>query len=307
MIIEGLLARTIQMSTPLIIGALAEVLVERTGVMNIAIEGIFLLGAWASFIGTYYTGSHLIGLVAAVAIGVFAGLCYGYVTVNLKQHQIVTGTAINILAVGLALYFYRVLFGVPLIPLTVEPLSMLNIPLLSGIPVIGEVLFRQNVLTYLAFALIFVLYWLLFKTKAGLVIRSTGANPEAVDAAGINVDSVRFKAVLCSSALCGLAGAFYSIGFLGLFTEDIIGGRGWIAFAICFLGNWNPIGAAIGGLIFGFADAVSIVIQTSGFKLIPNEFVIAIPYILTIIATISRKEFRVPEYLGIPYMKEGGR
>ena len=307
MIIEGLLARSIQMSTPLIIGALAEVLVERTGVMNIAIEGIFLLGAWAGFVGTYFTGSHLIGLIAAIATGTLVGSCYGYITVYLKQHQIVTGTAINILAAGLALYFYRVLFGVPLLPLTVEPLARLNIPLLSSIPVIGEILFRQNVLTYLSIVLIFMMYWLLFKTKTGLVIRSTGANPEAVDAAGINVDSVRFKAVLCSSALCGLAGAFYSIGFLGLFTEDIIGGRGWIAFAICFLGNWNPIGAAIGGLIFGIADATSTVIQTSGFKLIPNEFVIAIPYILTIIATISRKEFRVPEYLGVPYIKEGRR
>ncbi len=307
MIIEGLLARSIQMSTPLIIGALAEVLVERTGVMNIAIEGIFLLGAWAGFVGTYFTGSHLIGLIAAIATGALVGSCYGYITVYLKQHQIVTGTAINILAAGLVLYFYRVLFGVPLLPLTVEPLARLNIPLLSSIPVIGEILFRQNVLTYLSIALIFMMYWLLFKTKTGLVIRSTGANPEAVDAAGINVDSVRFKAVLCSSALCGLAGAFYSIGFLGLFTEDIIGGRGWIAFAICFLGNWNPIGAAVGGLIFGIADATSTVIQTSGFKLIPNEFVIAIPYILTIIATISRKEFRVPEYLGVPYIKEGRR
>ena len=223
MIIGGLLARSIQMSTPLIIGALAEVLVERTGVMNIAIEGIFLLGAWAGFVGTYFTGSHLIGLIAAIATGALVGSCYGYITVYLKQHQIVTGTAINILAAGLVLYFYRVLFGVPLLPLTVEPLARLNIPLLSSIPVIGEILFRQNVLTYLSIALIFMIYWLLFKTKIGLVIRSTGANPEAVDAAGINVDSVRFKAVLCSSALCGLAGAFYSIGFLGLFIEDIIG------------------------------------------------------------------------------------
>lgn len=142
------------------------------------------------------------------------------------------------------------------------------------------------------------------------MIRSTGANPEAVDVAGKNVDSVRFKAVLCSSTLYDLAGAFYSIGFLGSFIEDIIGGRGWIAFAICFPGNWNPIGAAFGGLIFGLADVFSIVIhviQTWGFKAIPNEFIIAIPYILTIIATISRKEFRVPEYLGVPYIKEGRR
>ncbi len=306
-IIVGLLSRAIQMSTPLIIGAMAEVLVERAGVMNIAIEGIFLLGAWAGFVGSYSTGSHLVGIAAALATGTLVGFCYGYITVKLKQHQIVTGTAINILAAGLALYLYQVLFGIPLLPLTVEPLASINIPILSSIPVFGEIFFKQNILTYFAFALIFIVFWVLFKTKVGLIIRSTGANPEAVDAAGINVDAVRFKAVLSSSALCGLAGAFYSIGFLGLFTGDIIGGRGWIAFAICFLGNWNPIGAAIGGLVFGLADAFSIVIQTWGFKAIPNEFIIAIPYILTIIATISRKEFRVPKYLGVPYIKEGRR
>ncbi|MDD2206651.1 MAG: ABC transporter permease [Aminobacterium sp.] len=304
MILVGLLARAIQMSTPLMVGALAEVFVERTGVMNIAIEGIFLMGAWAGFVGTYLSGSLFVGFLSAAVVGLFVGSFYGILTVYLKQHQIVTGTAINILAPGLALYLYRVFFGVPLLPLTVEPLPVFAIPVLSHIPIIGEALFRQNIMTYAAFIFVGIGYWILFKTRTGLILRSTGANPEAVDAAGINVEKIRFKAVLFSSAMNGLAGAFYSIGFLGLFTEDIIGGRGWIAFAICFLGNWNPLGAMIGALVFGLADATSIAIQTSGFRLIPNEFLIAIPYILTIIATISRKQFNVPAFLGIPYIKE---
>ncbi|MBN1333988.1 MAG: ABC transporter permease [Synergistales bacterium] len=304
MIWAGLLARAVQMSTPLMIGSLAEIYAERTGVMIIAIEGIFLLGAWGGFVGAYLSGSMVIGILLAMAVGVMAGTVYGVVTIKLKQHQIVTGTAINIFAAGLALYLYRVLFGVPLLPLTVEPLKSIPIPVLSGIPVVGKAFFEQNILTYLAFLLMPAGFWLLFRTPLGLTIRSTGENPEAVDSAGINVEKVRFLTVLFASALDGMAGAFYSIGFLGLYTNDIIGGRGWIAFAICFLGNWNPLGALLGALVFGFADAASIVIQTSGFRLIPNEFLIAIPYILTIVATIARKQFNVPAVLGIPYIKE---
>jgi simple sugar transport system permease protein len=305
MIIESILANTVMMSTPLMIGALAEVFVERTGVMNIAIEGTFLIGAWAGFVGTYMTGSLVLGLASAVLAGLLTGALYGYITVYLKQHQIVTGTAINILAPGLALYLYRVFFGVPLLPLQVDLLPTIAIPVLSDLPVVGKAFFNQNILTYLAFALIAAGFWVLFRTRTGLILRSTGANPEAVDAAGINVERVRFGTVLFSSAMDGLAGAFYSLGFLGLFTENIIGGRGWIAFAICFLGNWNPAGVLVGALVFGLADALSIVIRTSGAVAIPNEFVIALPYILTIIATIARRRFNVPAYLGISYVKEG--
>jgi len=305
MIIESILANTVMMSTPLMIGALAEVFVERTGVMNIAIEGIFLIGAWAGFVGTYMTGSLVLGLASSVLAGLLTGALYGYITVYLKQHQIVTGTAINILAPGLALYLYRVFFGVPLLPLQVDLLPAIAIPVLSDLPVVGKAFFNQNILTYLAFALIAAGFWVLFRTRTGLILRSTGANPEAVDAAGINVEKVRFGTVLFSSAMDGLAGSFYSLGFLGLFTENIIGGRGWIAFAICFLGNWNPAGVLVGALVFGLADALSIVIRTSGAVAIPNEFVIALPYILTIIATIARRRFNVPAYLGISYVKEG--
>ncbi len=304
MILSGLFFRAVQMSTPLLLGSLGEVLVERTGVMNMAIEGIFLLGAWAGFTGAYLSGSLLTGFVCAMLTGVLTGALYGWITVYLKQHQIVTGVALNILAAGLGIYLYRVLFGVPLLPLTVEPLKLLPVPWLSELPFIGPVLFKQNILTYIAFLAMPVGWWLLFKTRTGLILRSTGANPEAVDAAGINVERVQFGAVLVSSALNGLAGAFYSIGYLGLFSNDMIGGRGWIAFALCFLGNWNPLGALLGALVFGIADAAAITLQTSGFRLVPNEFLIALPYILTIVATVLRTQFNVPASLGTPYIKE---
>jgi general nucleoside transport system permease protein len=303
-IITGLLVATIRMSTPLMLGSLGEVFVERTGVMNIAIEGIFLMGAWGGFVGAYLTGNIWVGFLFALVVGVLFGVVYGFFTIKLKQHQIVTGVAINILTLGLGLFLYQLLFGIPILPLTVEPLKDISIPFLSNIPVIGIVFFSQNIITYLSLALVVLGYWVLFRTPLGLIIRSTGENPAAVDVAGINVEHIRFFTLLGASALDGLAGAFYSIGFLGLFTNNIIGGRGWIAFAICFLGNWNPLGILIGSLIFGFAEGVSVVLLTSNFKLIPKEFLIAFPYILTIVATIVRRQFNVPAFLGKPYSKE---
>lgn len=304
MILEGILVRAVQMSTPLLLGSLGEVIVERTGVMNMAIEGIFLLGAWAGFTGAYITGSLAAGFLGAIAAGVVVGALYGWITVFLKQHQIVTGVALNILAAGIGIFFYRVLFGVPLLPLTVEPLRPLAVPLLSDIPILGPALFRQNILTYLAWGAMPLGWWVLFRTRTGLVLRSTGADPEAVDAAGLSVERVRFGAVLAASALSGLAGAFYSIGYLGLFSNDMIGGRGWIAFALCFLGNWNPLGALLGAVVFGVADAAAITLQTSGIRMVPNEFLIALPYMLTIAATLARKRFNVPASLGTAYIKE---
>ncbi len=305
MIIISLLKRALMMSTPLLLGSIAEVIAERSGMMVTAIEGIFLMGAWGGFIGAYLTGSAFLGILAAILAGLFAAMVYGIVTIYLKQHQVVTGTAINILVAGLCTFLDRVLFGVPTSPLKVSPLPEIAIPLLSKIPVLGPIVFEQNILTYLVYLLIPAAYFLLYKTSAGLTIRSTGENPQAVDVAGIPVNRVRFLVVLLAGVLGGIAGAFYSVGYLGMFTSNIIGGRGWIAFAICFLGNWNPIGAAIGTLVFGLAEAVAIYMQSiGGGGYFPNELFIALPYLLTIILTVSRKSFNVPAKLGIPYKKE---
>jgi len=293
------------MSTPLFLGALGEVYAERTGMMVCAIEGIFLVGAWGGFIGTYITGSLWIGLLVAMAFGMVLAAIYGVVTVYMKQQQVVTGTALNILAAGICAYFQRVLFGVPTTPLQIDTLPDISIPVLSQTPYIGPIFFNQNVLTYLAYILIPIAGFVLFKTSLGLTLRSTGENPEAVDVAGINVNRVRFFAVLVAGAISGLAGSFYTVGYLGMFTTGIIGGRGWIAFAICFLGNWNPKGVVLGTLAFGFADAIAIYIQSvSGSTIFPNELIIALPYILTIALTISRRNFNVPAKLGVPYTKE---
>ncbi len=301
-----LLTRTITMGTPLLYGSLSEVYAERSGVMNTAIEGIFLMGAWAGFVVAYQTNGNLaLGLLAAMVVGLLTAALYGWICVYLKQHQIVTGTAINILALGVCSFFQRVIFGVPVTPLIVQPLQPIPIPLLSEIPVIGPILFNQNILTYLLFALVPIANFVLFKTSLGLSIRSIGENPEAGDVAGVRVDRVRFMTLLLAGVMCGIGGAFYSIGYLGMFTITIIGGRGWIAFAICFLGNWKPLGALAGTLVFGLAEAVAIFMQSSGTSLFPNELFIAMPYILTIVLTVARRSFNVPAELGVPYRKEG--
>ena len=293
------------MSTPLFLGALAEVYAERTGMMVCAIEGIFLIGAWGGFVGVYLTGSLVVGLLAAILCGMAMAALYGVVTVYMKQQQVVTGTALNILAAGICAFFQRVLFGVPTTPLQIQTLPKIAIPLLSKIPVLGPIFFQQNILTYLAYVLIPVAIFVLFKTSLGLTLRSTGENPEAVDVAGLNVNRIRFLTVLVAGAIGGLAGAVYTVGYLGMFTSGIIGGRGWIAFAICFLGNWNPKGVVFGTLAFGLADAVAIYIQAvSGNTIFPNELIIALPYILTIVLTIARSNLHVPAKLGVPYAKE---
>jgi len=301
-----LLSRTILMGTPLLYGSLSEVYAERSGVMNTAIEGIFLIGAWAGFVAAYQTGGNLlVGMFAAMVAGVITAALYGWICVYLKQHQIVTGVAINLLALGFCAFFQRVIFGVPVTPPIVEPLQPIAIPFLSDIPLLGPILFEQNILTYLLYVLVPLGSFMLYRTSLGLSIRSIGENPEAGDVAGIRVDRLRFLTILFAGVMCGIGGAFYSIGYLGMFTTTIIGGRGWIAFAICFLGNWKPYGVLAGTLVFGLAEAVAIFMQSSGASLFPNELFIALPYILTIVLTVARRSFNVPAELGVPYRKEG--
>lgn len=301
----SIISRAIMMGTPLLYGAFSEVISERSGMMNTGIEGAFLMGAWGGFVGTYLTKNIWLGILFAILCSLVTMIIYGIITVYMKQQQIVTGTAINIVTIGFCSFFQRVVFGTPTTPLRIETLDKIAVPVLSKIPIIGEVFFNQNIITYLVYLLIPVVFFVLKNTSLGLIVRSTGENPTAVDVAGINVQRVRFGTLLLSGILCGIAGSFYTVGYLGMFTTSIIGGRGWIAFAICFLGNWTPIGAVLGTLIFGLADSVSIYIQSLGSTgYFPNEVFIALPYILTILLTISRRKFNVPQQLGVPYSKE---
>ena len=303
-IIINLISRAFFMSTPLILGALGEVLAERTGMMVTAVEGIFLIGAWGGFIGSYLSGNLFVGFLMAMICGLLVAVLYGITTIYMYQHQIVMGTAISILITGFCTFFYRVIFGVQTVPLTINPLKVLKIPLLSKIPVIGQILFSQNVITYLTWILVPVIFFVIYKTSLGLSMRSCGENPEAADAAGINVTRTRFLAVLVAGCLGGVAGAYYSVCNVGMYNAQIIGGRGWIAFGICFLGNWNPVGALIFGIVFGISDALGTYVRALGNASIPSELFSALPYILVIVLTVCRKQFNVPAKLGANYVKE---
>ena len=303
-IIVNLISRAIFMSTPLVLGALGEVLAERTGMMVTAVEGIFLIGAWGGFIGSYLSGNLFVGFLMAMICGLLVAVLYGITTIYMYQHQIVMGTAISILITGFCTFFYRVIFGVQTVPLTINPLKVLKIPLLSKIPIIGQILFSQNVITYLTWILVPVIFFVIYKTSLGLSMRSCGENPEAADAAGINVTRTRFLAVLVAGCLGGVAGAYYSVCNVGMYNAQIIGGRGWIAFGICFLGNWNPVGALIFGVVFGISDALGTYVRALGNASIPSELFSALPYILVIVLTVCRKQFNVPAKLGANYVKE---
>ena len=301
--ITSLLARAFFMSTPLILGALGEVIAERTGMMVTAVEGIFLIGAWGGFIGAYISGNIYLGFLLAMVCGLMVALLYALTTVYMNQHQIVMGTAISILVTGFCTFFYRVIFGIQTTPLKVEVLSTIQIPVLSQIPFIGKILFSQNIITYLAYLLIPIILFVMNHTALGLTLRSCGENPEAVDTAGIDILKIRFVAVAVAGCLGGIAGAYYSLCNVGMYTSEIISGRGWIAFGICFLGNWNPVGALIFGTVFGVSEAIGVYVKALGMSTIPSELFSALPYVLVIVLTVCRKDLRAPNKLGQNYVK----
>lgn len=301
----NLLAAGIGLAAPLLIAALGELYAERSGVLNIGIEGMMLAGAWGGFVGTHFSKNLGIGLLAAILIGLILALLNGLLTISFKVNQVVSGIAINILTAGLTMYLYRVIFGIPLLPITIKPFQKISIPLLSKLPYLGDIFFNHNLMVYLAFLLVPVAYYVLYKTSFGLEIRSVGEKPEVVDSAGLNVFRMRYIGMLIGGVMAGLSGAFYSLAYLNLFSNNIISGRGFIAFSAVIFGGWHPIRIMMATLIFGIADALSTRVLTAGIKLIPYELLLALPYIVTIIATLllSRRSV-APASLGVPYQKE---
>jgi simple sugar transport system permease protein len=270
-----LMMSTFRLATPLILAALGGLLCERSGVVNIALEGMTLVGAFFGMLGSYWTGSPWIGVTLGMAVGGLLGLLHAALTQRMKLNHIVSGVALNILALGLTTYLLRRIFmhagGSP----PVNGLSQWNVGL-------GP----QNPLTYLAIILVFVTSFLLFRTPTGLRIRAAGEHPEAAVTAGVRVGMVRYIVVTASGVLGGLAGVYLSLGQLNMFAEGMSGGRGFIALAAVIFGKWKPYGVAGAALFFGFFDALQMRLQGQpiGGLTIPSEFMLMLPYVLTIIA-----------------------
>ncbi len=297
-----LLASTIRNATPLVFAALGGMFSERSGVVNIGLEGLMLISAFAGVVGAFLSGSAVVALAFALAAGLVFALIHALMCVTFEADQIISGTAINLLALGGTGFLMVSVFGAGGTSPRVEGFGEVPIPLLSSIPVVGPALFSQSVLVYLMYVMVPATFFVLFRTPFGLRLRATGESPEAVDTAGISVGRMRYYGVALSGLLASLGGIYLSMGILSAFTENMTGGRGFIALAALIFGRWHPIGAAGAALLFGFALAVTI---SAPQEVIPNEFLQMIPYVLTIVALAAFGGRAIaPAAIGKPYRKE---
>lgn len=296
-IVKNLIFIAVRLATPLLLAALGEVIAERAGVINVGIEGMVLAGALAGFAVSYATHSAVDGALAAIAAGALLAALSGVFAVALRGDQVVVGTAVNILSLGLTGVFFRVMFGES--GASAAAFQPISIPILGKLPLVGEALFQQDAIGYTALILVPVCHWFLFRTTAGLRLRSVGEYPAAADANSISVPSTRAMALIFGGGMAGLAGAYLSIGYTNGFVENMSGGRGFIALAIVILGRWTPIGALGAALLFGFASALQYQFQASQTH-VPYQLFLALPYLLTLAALLVRAKVRyaAPAALG---------
>jgi ABC-type uncharacterized transport system permease subunit len=302
---------TLVFSTGLIFGALGGIFSERSGVVNIGIEGLMISGAFASAVGAYYAEqanmgslSPWVGLIAAIIFAMVFSLIHAVATITFKADQVISGVVINFLAAGITVYLVKILFqGAGQTETLNDVFSKFEIPLLSQIPFLGYAVFTAYPTTYLAIILVAVAYYVLFKTPFGLRLRSVGEHPSAADTVGIKVNRIRYMAVLISGALAGLGGATITLTTTSNFTHNTISGQGFIAMAAMIFGKWNPAGALGAALFFGMAQALNNYLQLFDFaKNIPQEFLYMLPYILTIFVLAGAVgRARPPASLGEPY------
>ena len=292
---------TLQFAALLLLPALGGVISERSGVVNIAMEGMMLTGAYAGVMSALATHSVILGVLGAMIAGGLMALVHAIVSINFKADQIVSGIAINIAALGLTNYLLFIQTGGQGIPSLSDALRLPTISWgpLSNIPFVGPVLFHQNIIFYIAILILLAINFLLFRTNIGLRIRAVGEHPHAADTAGVNVRLVRYLCVIGSGLLSGMAGAFLSMGIAGIFNSNMTAGTGFIALAAMVFGKYNPFGTAGACLIFGLGTALSVRLQDSGVS--PN-LLSTLPYIITLVALVGLVGRTIPPAAdGIPY------
>ncbi len=303
-ILISFLSSLIMLSTPTLIAALGIVFSERAGIVNIGTEGMMLMGALAGVIGSMMTGSVWLGALIAMLVSMLFAAIFALFTVVVKADQTVIGTGMNILASGLTITVNRAVFGASTSPPRIDVFGKTAIPLLSQIPVAGEVLFNQPVPVYIAFLLVPVAWFVMFRTNTGLKLRAVGENPRACDTVGINVARTRFMSVLYSGLMAGFAGAFVSMGQMSFFTENMIAGGGFMALAAVVFGNYTPFGVMGAALVFGASNALKFQLQAWSTG-IPSQFLVMLPYIITILALCGLiRRSNKPASSAIPYVKE---
>ena len=307
--LAGLIGAMLRVATPLVFASIGEVYTERSGVLNLGIEGIMFLGAFVGFAVAFkaeeagLAGYLWWGLAGAIISGVLMGMLMGLFSVTLGVNQHVSGLGITLLCIGLSLFGFRLVFGESSVLPSIDPFS--QVTAFGDIPLLGAIL-KQYPLTYIAFLILVPLaWWGLYRTTFGLELRSVGENPEAADASGINVFRKRYQALALGGALMAIGGAFLSLAQLGAFSPGIIAGRGWVCIALVIFAKWDPVRAMWGALLFGGVVALQLRLQTMGFEKLPFEVFLAMPYIVTIIAlAIAGRNVAYPGAYLKPYRRE---
>jgi simple sugar transport system permease protein len=302
LITVGLFAAALRMATPIAFASLGGIFSERVGVINIGLEGMMLTGAFAGVAASYFSGNPWLGVLAAVVTGGLLGLLHALITVKFVGDQVVSGTGINIFALGFTAYMSQIIWGSRGASESVQGLPVVPIPLVKDIPIVGDIFGAHTPLVYIMAIVTVLSYIVLFRTPIGLRIRAVGEHPAAADTAGINVFKTKYMCIIVSGMLAGLGGAFLSLGHLSLFAWGMTGGRGFIALAAMILGRWKPFGAFGASVLFGFADALQMRLQALG--LLPSQIILTIPYILTVVVLAGVVRKAIPPSNYKPYVKE---
>jgi len=312
--VVALTTAAIRLAVPILLATLGEIITERSGVLNLGLEGVMVMGGVTGFMAAYYLQSGplagvstWLGLGAGMVAGMLMGLILAGLSVTLRADQVIVGVTLVVFGQGIANYLYRQAFSS--LTARTNGLPPVSIPGLSSIPVLGPILFSHDATVYLTVFLVFLVWFLLFRTTWGLRIRSMGENPAAGETSGLSVNRTRYTAILLGAALAGLGGAVLTVVQLRMFREGIMGGRGWIAVALVIFARWQPTRALFGALLFGLADSVQYRIQAfsqigRGTGTIPYEFLLMLPYVLTLVVLWFRTgRGAAPEVLGRPYTK----
>jgi len=298
MVVIGIITSAIGLATPYLFAAVGEAFAQTSGVVNLGVDGIMLMGAFAAFFVTLNTGNLWLGLLAAVVVGLLMGLLMSVVSVTLKAEQGISGIGLYIFGLGLSSLLFKVTVGTVK---TVPGFPPVKIPLLGDIPILGEMLFQHSLPVYAAFLLVPLAWWFLEKTTWGLKIKAVGQNPAAADSLGVSVDRVRYFSVCLGAVLAGLAGASLSIALVNLFQENLTAGQGFIAVALVYFGGWRPLGIMVGALLFSTVNAFQLWMQVLGVA-IPSDVAVMLPYLLTIAAlAVAVNRARQPAALNKPF------
>ncbi len=301
---ESFWVASLRIATPLIFGVLGALLCERAGVLNLGIEGIFVVGAMTGWLVVWMGSPLWFGLVVAAFAGGLFGLFHGFLTVTLGLSQHVSGLGITLFATSSASFVYRTLLPDVSSPPRIEPFQPMDVPFLSDIPFLGPVIFQQTAMTWLALIMVAVIWWMMAKTPLGVAIRAVGDNPDAVNAQGLSVRALRIGAVTAGSSLMALGGAFLTLSAFNAFFFGMVNGRGWISIALVIFASWKPGKALLGAMLFGMFDALQVRLQTEAGAIIPSQIFLMAPYILSIIAlVIVARRAEYPRALLHPWFK----